>query len=112
MGTGLNTKPGFDKAVADTVAADTGLPFVTAPNKFEALAAHDAVVEMSGALNTVGRRAGGRAQYWRSLAGRRHGGGVCRPARALPPAPPPTPTPPLLLLPTRPPGGHLADEGC
>jgi hypothetical protein len=35
------------------VAQDTGLPFVTAPNKFEALAAHDAVVEMSGALNTV-----------------------------------------------------------
>jgi fumarate hydratase class II len=35
------------------VADDTGLPFVTAPNKFEALAAHDSVVEMSGALNTV-----------------------------------------------------------
>lgn len=35
------------------MAKDTGLPFVTAPNKFEALAAHDAVVEMSGALNTV-----------------------------------------------------------
>jgi len=39
--------------VAAAVAKDTGLPFVTAPNKFEALAAHDAVVEMSGALNTV-----------------------------------------------------------
>lgn len=39
--------------VAQTVAADTGLPFETAPNKFEALAAHDAIVEMSGALNTV-----------------------------------------------------------
>ena len=48
---------GYDKKVADTVAADTGYPFVTAPNKFEALAAHDAVVEASGALNTVG---GGR----------------------------------------------------
>lgn len=35
------------------MAADTGLPFITAPNKFEALAAHDSVVEMSGALNTV-----------------------------------------------------------
>eukprot|EP00775_Hariotina_reticulata_P001159 gene1159-1499_t len=48
VGTGLNTKVGFDKAVADQVAADTGLPFVTAPNKFEALAAHDSLVEMSG----------------------------------------------------------------
>ncbi|KAF6259644.1 fumarate hydratase 2 [Scenedesmus sp. NREL 46B-D3] len=53
VGTGLNTKAGFDKAVADQVAADTGLPFVTAPNKFEALAAHDSLVEMSGALNTL-----------------------------------------------------------
>jgi len=49
----LNSKKGFDTAVAAAVAKDTGLPFVTAPNKFEALAAHDAVVEMSGALNTV-----------------------------------------------------------
>ncbi|KDD72853.1 fumarate lyase, partial [Helicosporidium sp. ATCC 50920] len=49
----LNAREGFAEAVADAVAADTGLPFVTAPNKFEALAAHDAVVEMSGALNTV-----------------------------------------------------------
>lgn len=53
VGTGLNTKVGFDKAVAAEVAAATGLPFVTAPNKFEALAAHDAIVEMSGALNTL-----------------------------------------------------------
>lgn len=53
VGTGLNTKKGFDTAVAKAVADDTGLPFVTAPNKFEALAAHDAVVEASGALNTV-----------------------------------------------------------
>ena len=50
---GLNSKQGFDTALAAAVAKDTGLPFVTAPNKFEALAAHDAVVEMSGALNTV-----------------------------------------------------------
>jgi len=49
----LNSKKGFDTALAAAVAKDTGLPFVTAPNKFEALAAHDAVVEMSGALNTV-----------------------------------------------------------
>jgi fumarate hydratase class II len=53
VGTGLNTWPGFDVAVAEAVAEATGEPFVTAPNKFEALAAHDAVVEASGALNTV-----------------------------------------------------------
>ena len=49
----MNSKKGFDTALAAAVANDTGLPFVTAPNKFEALAAHDAVVEMSGAINTV-----------------------------------------------------------
>jgi fumarate hydratase class II len=53
VGTGLNTKVGFAEGVAAAVAAATGYPFVTAPNKFEALAAHDAVVEASGALNTV-----------------------------------------------------------
>lgn len=53
VGTGLNTKKGFDKAVAAEMAKITGLPFKTAPNKFEALAAHDAMVEMSGALKTV-----------------------------------------------------------
>jgi len=53
VGTGLNTVEGFAEQVAAQVAADTGLPFVTAPNKFEALAAHDAFVEASGALNTV-----------------------------------------------------------
>ncbi|QIE56485.1 class II fumarate hydratase [Pikeienuella piscinae] len=53
VGTGLNTKPGFDKKVAATIAKITGLPFVTAPNKFEALAAHDAIVEASGAVKTV-----------------------------------------------------------
>lgn len=53
VGTGLNAKKGFAEAVAKAVANDTGLPFVTAPNKFEALAAHDAIVEASGALNTV-----------------------------------------------------------
>ncbi|MEO1468736.1 MAG: class II fumarate hydratase [Pseudomonadota bacterium] len=53
VGTGLNAKPGFDEKVAEAISEITGLPFETAPNKFEALAAHDAVVEMSGALKTV-----------------------------------------------------------
>ncbi|MGA9434090.1 MAG: class II fumarate hydratase [Roseobacter sp.] len=53
VGTGLNTTKGWDVMVAKNMAKITGLPFVTAPNKFEALAAHDAMVEMSGALKTV-----------------------------------------------------------
>ena len=53
VGTGLNTRQGWDEAVAANMAEITGLPFVTAPNKFEALAAHDAMVEISGALKTV-----------------------------------------------------------
>ncbi len=53
VGTGLNTTAGFDTAFAAEAAKITGLPFITAPNKFEALAAHDAVVEISGALKTV-----------------------------------------------------------
>ncbi|EWC43416.1 mitochondrial fumarate hydratase [Drechslerella stenobrocha 248] len=53
VGTGLNTKPGFDVQVADEVSKITGYSFKTAPNKFEALAAHDAIVEASGALNTL-----------------------------------------------------------
>ena len=53
VGTGLNTKKGFDVKVAAEVSKLTGLEFKTAPNKFEALAAHDAFVETSGALNTV-----------------------------------------------------------
>ncbi|KAL4202963.1 hypothetical protein AMTRI_Chr02g266090 [Amborella trichopoda] len=53
VGTGLNTKKGFDVKIAAAVAEETNLPFVTAQNKFEALAAHDAFVETSGALNTV-----------------------------------------------------------
>jgi fumarate hydratase, class II len=53
VGTGLNTKTGFAEDVAAKIAEITRLPFVTAPNKFEALAAHDALVEMAGALNTV-----------------------------------------------------------
>jgi fumarate hydratase class II len=50
VGTGLNAPKGYDVLVAKKVAALTGQPFVTAPNKFEALAAHDAMVELSGAL--------------------------------------------------------------
>ena len=53
VGTGINSKAGFAEGFAAHVAEFTGLPFVTAPNKFEALAAHDAMVEASGALNTV-----------------------------------------------------------
>ena len=53
VGTGLNTTKGWDTMVAANMAEITGLPFVTAPNKFEALAAHDAMVEISGALKTV-----------------------------------------------------------
>ncbi len=53
VGTGLNTRVGWDVRVAAKIAGITGLPFVTAPNKFEALAAHDAMVMFSGALKTV-----------------------------------------------------------
>src|ERR1051326_202769 len=53
VGTGLNAPKGFDQMVADRIAAITGLSFTTAPNKFEALAAHDAMVFSHGAINTV-----------------------------------------------------------
>ncbi len=53
VGTGLNTPKGYDVLVAKKIAELTGFPFVTAPNKFEALAAHDAMVELSGALKRV-----------------------------------------------------------
>ena len=53
VGTGLNTRRGFGEAVAAAIAAETGLPFVTAPNKFEALASHDAMVFAHGALNAI-----------------------------------------------------------
>jgi len=52
VGTGLNTHPQFAVKVAEKIAAITGWPFVSAPNKFEALAAHDALVELSGVLKT------------------------------------------------------------
>jgi fumarate hydratase class II len=53
VGTGLNTKPRFAKLVAKRIATLTGLPFVSAPNKFEALASHDAIVFVHGALASV-----------------------------------------------------------
>ncbi len=53
VGTGLNTPKGYDVLVAKKIAELSGLPFVTAENKFEALAAHDAIVEAHGALKTV-----------------------------------------------------------
>jgi fumarate hydratase, class II len=53
VGTGLNAPVGFAEGVAERIAAITGLPFTSAPNKFEALAAHDAMVMTHGAINTV-----------------------------------------------------------
>jgi fumarate hydratase class II len=53
VGTGLNATRGFAEAFAAEVARLTSMPFVTAPNKFEALAAHDSMVELSGAYNTI-----------------------------------------------------------
>ena len=53
VGTGLNSPAGFDVRFAQRIAELTGLPFTTADNKFEGLAAHDALVEMSGALNVI-----------------------------------------------------------
>ena len=53
VGTGLNAPKGFAEKVAENISAITGLPFTTAPNKFEALAAHDAMIMSHGAINTV-----------------------------------------------------------
>lgn len=53
VGTGMNTPEGYDVLVARKIAELTGHPFITAPNKFESLAAHDAIVESSGALKTI-----------------------------------------------------------
>jgi fumarate hydratase class II len=53
VGTGINTPKGYSENVAKHIATLTGLPFITAANKFEALAAHDAIVESHGALKTV-----------------------------------------------------------
>jgi len=53
VGTGINTPPGYSELVAKKIADFTGLPFITAPNKFEALASHDAIVESHGALKLL-----------------------------------------------------------
>ncbi|MGE4133209.1 MAG: class II fumarate hydratase [Bdellovibrionales bacterium] len=53
VGTGLNTHPKFAETAAQMIAEETGIPFVSAPNKFEALAAHDALVQFSGTLKTL-----------------------------------------------------------
>ena len=53
VGTGINTPKGYDVKVADYIAKFTGMPFITAENKFEALAAHDAIVETHGALKQI-----------------------------------------------------------
>ena len=53
VGTGLNTPEGYAENVAAKIADISGLPFRTAPNKFEALSAHDAIVQLSGALKTL-----------------------------------------------------------
>ena len=53
VGTGINTKPGWDLLVAEKIKEITGFPFISARNKFEALAAHDSMVEMSGTLKTI-----------------------------------------------------------
>ena len=53
VGTGLNTQAGYDQEIADLISKESGFDFTTAPNKFEALAAHDAIVEASGQMNTV-----------------------------------------------------------
>ncbi len=53
VGTGINAPAGFDKAVAEEIAGLTGLPFVTAPNKFAVQGAHDALVQLSGTLRTL-----------------------------------------------------------
>ncbi|MBN8828671.1 MAG: class II fumarate hydratase [Sphingobacteriia bacterium] len=53
VGTGLNAKPGFAEKIAEKISELTGLKFITAPNKFEALASNDAMVEVSGVLNTI-----------------------------------------------------------
>lgn len=53
VGTGLNAPKGFGDSVAAKVKEFTGIPFVSSPNKFESMAAHDALVELSGMLNTI-----------------------------------------------------------
>ena len=91
VGTGLNTHPRFAQTVAERIADLTSLPFVTAPNKFAALAAHDAIVLMSGVLKTAaavcmkigngggcGGRCPRRCRRWPAGTG---AAGRCRPPR-------------------------------
>ena len=68
VGTGLNTPKGYTDKVAEKIAELSGMPFVTAPNKFECLSAHDALVEASGALKTVAASLFHIAQNTRLLA--------------------------------------------
>ncbi len=68
VGTGLSTKPGYDVMVAEKIAAITGLPFKTAPNKFEALSAHDAMVMSHGAVASLAMALYGIANNIRFLA--------------------------------------------
>jgi fumarate hydratase class II len=63
VGTGLNTPEGYAELVAEKISEFTGLPFKTAPNKFEALAAHDAMVGVSGALKKLAAEVGGEVTY-------------------------------------------------
>ena len=88
MGTGLNTHPEFGTRVASAIAELTGLPFVTAPNKFAALAAHDAMVMTSGALRTLAASLIKIADDIRWLgSGPRSGLGELHPARPTSPVP-------------------------
>ena len=81
VGTGLNAHPEYAVRVAAEIAKVTGLPFVTAPNKFEALAAHDAQVELSGQLKTVAVSLM-KSRQRRAAAGVGAAGGVGRVAAA------------------------------
>jgi fumarate hydratase class II len=53
VGTGINAEPGFAEAAAAEIATLTGLPFVSAPNKFTVMGSHDALVQLSGTLRTL-----------------------------------------------------------
>ena len=102
VGTGLNTTEGYDVAIAAIIAAETGLPFETAPNKFEALAAHDALVEASGCMNVVAVSLNKIANDLRFLgSGPRSGLGEINLPENEPVTPDPDPTPALALAPAQ-----------
>src|SRR5262249_56883470 len=97
VGTGLNTHPAYASRVAAQLAELTGLPFVTAPNKFAALAGHDALVGLSGALKQLATALTKIANDIRWLAsGPRSGLGEL----PIPPTHPPTSIMPPTLHPT------------